>query len=197
MDLNRSAIKEAAEDVYYGQVVLIWARWFVILAAAILAIWGANSSGELTGRVLVLVALMGLNFFLHGRTMMDRPANSQLLIASSVIDLTIIDIIIATWQQDGFSSPYFVLYYPVIFAFALVFPPRLTALFALLAIGSYLIICLITGPSIFDVDNAKPMVERIITLGAIAGLGTYYWRIQRDRRRSDSRQSRQKSEALV
>ena len=197
MDLNRSATKEAAEDVYYGQVVLIWARWFVILAAAILAIWGADDTGELTGHVLVLVVLMGLNFFLHGRTMMDRPANSRLLIASSTIDLSVIGIIIATWQQDGFSSPYFVLYYPVIFAFALVFPPRLTALFALLALGSYLVICLITGPSIFDVDNAKSMVERIITLGAIAGLGAYYWRIQRDRRRSADRESHQGTNALV
>jgi len=197
MDLNHSAIKEAAEDVYYGQVVLIWARWFVILAAAILAIWGADDTGELTGRVLVLVVLMGLNFFLHGRTMMDRPANSQLLIASSLVDVAVIGIIIATWQQDGFSSPYFVLYYPVIFAFALVFPPRLTALFALLVLGSYLVICLITGPSIFDIDNAKPMVERIITLGAIAGLGTYYWRIQRDRRRSGDRPSHQETNALV
>ena len=197
MDLNRSAIKEAAEDVYYGQMVLIWARWFVILAAAILTIWGADSTGELTGRVLVLVALMGLNFFLHGRTMMDRPANSQLLIASSVIDLAIIGVIIAAWQQDGFSSPYFVLYYPVIFAFALVFPPRLTAIFALLAIVTYILLCLITGPSIFDTDNAKTMVERIITLGAIAGLGTYYWRIQRDRRRRDGRQTRQGTNALV
>ena len=183
MEETRSAMREAAEDIYFGQVVLIWARWFVILAAAILAFWGSDSTEKLSARVPVLVILMGINFFLHYRTLMDRPANSRLLIASSLIDITIISVIVATWEQHGLSSPYFVLFYPVLFAFALVFSPRLTAPFALLTIAAYLVICLITGPSLFDADNAKVFVERIVTLGAVAGLGAYYWRIQRARRR--------------
>src|SRR3954453_5825227 len=197
MDETRAAKQEAAEDIYFGQVVLIWARWFVILATAILAFWSSDTAGKLSARVPILVVLLGMNFFLHYRTLMDRPANSNVLIASSLIDLAVIGIIIATWQGHGLSSPYFVLLFPVMFAFALVFPPRLAAAYALLAIGTYLVICLLTGPSLIHAANAKMFVERIITLGAVAGLGTYYWRIQRDRRRTSAPQQRQRTNALV
>ena len=27
----RSAAQEAAEDIFFGQIVIIWARWFVII----------------------------------------------------------------------------------------------------------------------------------------------------------------------
>jgi hypothetical protein len=183
MDETHTAMREAAEDIYFGQVVLIWARWFVILATAILAFWSSDTAGKLSARIPILIILLGMNFFLHYRTLMDRPANSKVLIASSLIDLAVIGVIIATWQGHGLSSPYFVLLYPVLFAFALVFPPRLTAVYTLLALGAYLVICLLTGPSLVHAANAKMFVERLITLGAVAGLGAYYWRIQRARRR--------------
>ena len=32
-----TAEREAAEDVFFGQVVIIWARWFLIVAGAVLA----------------------------------------------------------------------------------------------------------------------------------------------------------------
>src|SRR6187200_3671326 len=109
MEEKRSAMREAAEDIYFGQVVLIWARWFVILATAILAFWSSDTAGKLSARVPILIILLGMNFFLHYRTLMDRPANSKVLIASSLIDITIISVIVATWEQHGLSSPYFVL----------------------------------------------------------------------------------------
>ena len=35
MEGIRSPEQEAAEDVFFGQSVIIWARWFVILAGAL------------------------------------------------------------------------------------------------------------------------------------------------------------------
>jgi hypothetical protein len=190
MHVNRTAAQEAVEDIYFGQVVLIWTRWFVILAVAILSLWAAKSTSELAGMSLLIVGMMGLNFFLHARSLMDRPANQRLLIGSSLVDLVIAGAIVATWQGGGLENQYFVLYYPILFAFALVFPPRLTATFAILALGSYVAICLVDDPSIVaNAADAKVLVQRLITLGAMAGLGTYYWRIQRDRRRVASTQT--------
>lgn len=182
--LGNSA-REAAEDIYFGQVVLIWARWFVILAAAVLALWSSDTTGELATRSLLVMALMGVNFFLHGRTLMERPANKQLLIASSAIDLVITGGIVALWGSNGLESELYVLYYPLLFAFALVFPPRITITYALTALGSYAAICLMADPGILsETVDAKVLAERLITMAATAGLGTYYWRIQRARRDS-------------
>lgn len=185
MRLRTDSAREAAEDIYFGQVVLIWARWFVILAAAVLALWSSDTTAELATRSLLVVALMGVNFFLHGRTLMEKPANKQLLIASSAIDLVITGGIVALWGSNGLESELYVLYYPLLFAFALVFAPRITITYALAALGSYAAICLMADPGILgETVDAKMLAERLITMAATAGLGTYYWRIQRARRAS-------------
>jgi hypothetical protein len=183
MRLLSDSARDAAADVYFGQVVLIWARWFVIFAAAILALWSSDSTGELATRSLLVVGLMGVNFFLHGRSLMEKPANSRLLIASSAIDLAIVGGIVAAWGDAGLTSELYILYYPLLFAFALVFAPRTTITYALAALGSYAAICLLADPGIItDTADAKVLVQRLITMAATAGLGTYYWRIQRSRR---------------
>jgi hypothetical protein len=175
--------REAAEDVYFGQVVIIWARWFVILAAAILALWSSDDTGELAKRAVMVVGLMSVNFFLHGRSLMERPANQALLLATSLIDLAIVGSMVAWWGEDGVKSELYVLYYPLLFAFALVFAQRLTAIYAVVAIASYVGICLLADPSIVTSSiDAKAVVMRAITLSATAALGSYYWRIQRKRR---------------
>jgi len=180
--LNETA-RDAAEDIYFGQVVLIWARWFVILAAAVLALWSSETTGDLATRSLLVVALMGVNFFLHGRTLMEKPANRQLLLLSSAIDLAIVGGIVAAWSVAGLESELYVLYYPLLFAFALVFIPRYTILYAIAALGSYAAICLLADPALLtDTSDAKTLAQRLITMGATAGLGAFYWRIQRARR---------------
>jgi len=43
--LARTLEQEAAEDVFFGQVVMIWARWFLIVAGAVFFLWtGARST---------------------------------------------------------------------------------------------------------------------------------------------------------
>jgi len=177
------ANREVAEDVYFGQTVIIWARWFVILAAAVLALWSSNDTGELGKRALLVVALMGVNFFLHGRSISGQPANMLLLLATSIADLAIVGGMVALWSGDGIESELYVLYYPLVFAFALVFPQRLTAIFGSLAILSYAAICVLSDSGMLgDAADAKALVMRVITIGATAALGAYYWRIQRRRR---------------
>ena len=35
---------EAAQDLYFGQIVIIWARWFLILAGIIRTFWTASTN---------------------------------------------------------------------------------------------------------------------------------------------------------
>jgi hypothetical protein len=174
--------RDDAQDIYFGQVVLIWARWFVILAAAVLALWSSDTTGELATRSLLVVALMGGNFLLHGRSLMEKPANRQLLMLSSAVDLAVVGGIVAAWGEAGLASELYVLYYPLIFAIALVFAPRTALTFAIAAVGSYAALCLVSDPDILaSTTDAKILAERLITMAATAGLGMFYWRIQRAR----------------
>ena len=184
--MNRLSIssREAAEDVFFGQTVIIWARWFVILAAAVLALWSSDDTGELGKRAMLVVALMGVNFFLHGRSISGKPANMMLLLATGLADLVIVGGMVAFWSGGGIESELYVLYYPLVFAFSLVFPQRLTSMYGTLAVSSYAAICFISDPDIItNAADAKALVMRAITIGATAALGAYYWRIQRQRRR--------------
>jgi hypothetical protein len=175
--------REAAEDVFFGQVVMIWARWAMIAAAAVLFLWNTGDVGSLTQRVLLLAGLMAVNFFLHGRYLMEQPANRALILLASLVDVALIAGAVALW--GGFGSQLFVLLYPVVFAFALVFPPRFAAALTVLAAGLYAgAVALFDLGWAADVQQVKTLLVRLLALGAVGGLGTYYWRIQRDRRRA-------------
>ena len=64
---TRSLAQEAAEDVFFGQVVMIWASWFLIASGGVFFLWTSKESTELALGVLPIVGLMAVNFCLHGR----------------------------------------------------------------------------------------------------------------------------------
>lgn len=175
------AAREAVEDVFYGQVVMIWARWAVVAALAVLFLWNVRDVAQMTERVLVLVMLMAVNFYLHRRYLSRRPANRILITLATLADLALITGAVVLW--GGFESQLFVLLYPVLFAFALVFPPRATAALTLFAVGVYACAVVAAGTGwLQDVQLMKILLVRLITLLAVGGLGTYYWRMQRKQR---------------
>lgn len=188
----RSVAQEAAEDIYFGQLVMIWARWFLIAAGVVLALWNVDDSGEAVLAIVPVVGLVGLNFYLHGRYLAQRPANPLLITLASLMDIAVITVVVVAWSgQTGLVSPFFTLYYPALLAFAFVMPARSTAVYTVATLAAYvgavLIVQLVNGDSAFlDVDEVKRLVVRLITLASMGGLGAYYWRIQRSRRPADS-----------
>ena len=193
MKETRTVEQEAAEDIFFGQVVINWARWFLIAGGIVLVLWKASDINQLVVGTLAVVALMAVNFYLHGRQLAERPANPALITVASLLDLAVITVVILVWPESehrGLASPFFIFYYPMVLAFAFVMPPKSTAAYTLVALAAYAGACFLASPSIvtdtavaanFDVET---LVARLITLGAVGGLGTYYWRIQRNRRRA-------------
>jgi hypothetical protein len=175
--------QQAAEDIFFGQVVIIWARWFLIAAGTIFFLWTAQKSTDVAFGVLPIVALMILNFYLHGRYLLERPSNLVQITAASTIDVALVSAIVLVWQSTsgltGLASPFFVLYYPVLLAFAFVVPRRLTLIFTACTAAVYTAICL---PDVTSITTAKVLVLRLATMAAMGGIGTFYWRIQRSRR---------------
>lgn len=190
----RTHLKEAAEDIFMGQVVINWARWFLIAGGIVLVLWTAENISQLIVGTLPVVALMAMNFYLHGRQMAEKPANAALITLASLLDIAVITTVILIWpdsEQKGLASPFFVFYYPVVLAFAFVMRPRFAIGYTAVALAAYVGACTLAhvwvetgsadGASAFDLET---LTARLITLGAMGGLGAFYWRIQRERRRT-------------
>lgn len=186
MSDTRTADREAAEDIFFGQIVIIWARWFFIATAAILILWSAETSLELTLGILIIAALMSVNFFIHGRYLVHKPANQLLTLLTSLLDLFMITLVVLLGPgRTGLDSQFFIFYYPLFFAFALVFPPRLAVAYTFIAICWYAAACYLVDPGfVANTPELKQLCMRLITLAAMSILGTYYYRVQRQSRRS-------------
>jgi hypothetical protein len=187
IDAVRELEQDAVEDIFFGQVVMIWARWFLIAAGTIFFLWTATNATELSIGVLPIVALVAVNFYLHGRYFLERPSNVMQITAASAIDIGLVSAIVLLWHsgtvagRTGLASPFLVLYYPVLLALAYVLPRRLTMTFTVATAAIYTAVCL---PEIDSIANGKLLVLRVVTMAAMGALGSFYWRIQRDRRRS-------------
>lgn len=187
---------EAAENLFFGQVTLMWARWFAIGTAAMVVLIRAHTTSELVAGIAPVLVLLVVNFFAHGRYAMERPISRTLTVFASALDLAVFAAIFLSWPDaHALPDPFVVLLYPTIFAFALVFAPRLSTTFTLSAILLYAALCLATGADLSNADQLKVLVLRFITLAATGGLGMWYWRLVRRGLRDDARQVHQ-SEAV-
>ena len=184
--------REAAEDVFFGQVVINWARWFVIAAGVAMVMILTETPTELTIGIAPIVGLMVVNFYLHGRRLAQRPANRNLIAISSLLDLALITSVIALGQQtadSGLNSQFYVAYFPVIAAFSFVMQRRFSVVYTLVAMGAYATTCLIVNTQVVGSEGIEwgafeALVTRLIVMGAVGGLASYFWRVQRERRRT-------------
>lgn len=178
--------QEAVQDLWYGQVVTIIARWFLIGAGVVLTFWRADRIEDVLAPIYLLMGLVAVNFVLHGRFLTGKPMRREVVIGCSIIDVAVISLVIATagWGVDsGVNNPFYVFYYPVILAFALVFPWRLAVLFTSASIAAYLTICFVATPELLFGADAEATVARVVTMATAGALGNMFWRVERDWRR--------------
>lgn len=188
MQTIRTAEQEALEDIFFGQLAVIWARWFLILAGGIVILWSADQLGGLVVGVIAIAAMMAMNFYLHGRYIVEKPVNARLIQVTCVLDLAIITLLLLFWPvEKRIDNQFFVFYYPVVLAFAFVMNRRLALSYTLAAVVIYFLVTFpfldFNDPVLFQ-KGLKHLILRAIALAAVGWLGTYYWRIQRDRRRA-------------
>lgn len=169
------------EDLFFGQSVILWARWSVIVAGIVLVLWTSTDVALLTRTMPFFLVLMAVNFFLHGRYVMGSPLNRLVVTLASAVDLVLITAIVVFWPgTPGLHNQFFVLYFPVVFAFALVFTRKIEATYTALAIAAYGAACFLTA-TVQTENDYKVLVMRAIVIAALGFLGNYYFRIQRDR----------------
>jgi hypothetical protein len=154
-----------------------------------LTLWRADQIQDVTTVIYPLLGLIALNFFLHGRILIGSPIRREMILLSSLVDVALITLIVATssWKTaSGIENPFYVFYYPVLLAFALVFPWRFAIPFGAATIAAYLGIVLASDLGPDTTQSYETLVARGVTLGSIVLLGNLYWRIQRNWRTNRS-----------
>ncbi len=191
MESTKLIDQESKEDVFSGQVVIIGARWFLIATGIIMLLWTAVDKEQpavLLAGVAPLIALMGINFFLHGRYLLGRPLNPNFVLLTGMLDLAIITLLVLFWPGTrGLENQFFIFYYVMVLAFAMSMPRRTEVAYTVIAIVLYTAVVLpfFDSASGVEVQNdVKSLLIRLIALGAMGGLGNFYFRIFRRRRQA-------------
>jgi hypothetical protein len=180
MESLQAETQEIKEDIFFGQVIIIWARWFVVLGIAAVIFLNVREARDLLLGLIPVLVLMLINFYVHGSYLMERPVGQGLIVITSVVDVVIISVLVLLGPVgQKFGSQLFVFYYPMVLAFAFVMPRQWAIAYTILTLLVYVVVCL------FDIGQieGREMFVRLLTLGGVGGLASYYWRIMRRRRR--------------
>lgn len=169
----------SSEDLRYGQVVIVTARWVLIASGLIIALWSPGPVNELRLQIATTLALAAVNFTLHAQLLIKRPVMDAVVYAASIGDLVVITAIIAS--QGGYDSSNYIFYFPAMLAFAVSFPRPLTALFAGGAAAVYGTMAMGTAP-VWGVEEQTAVFLRVLTMLAVAACGSLYWGVEHDRR---------------
>ncbi|VAW32623.1 hypothetical protein MNBD_CHLOROFLEXI01-2234 [hydrothermal vent metagenome] len=172
--------KKNSSSMALGQVVIVTARWILVFAGLLLALWNSESVGELRIQILVILLLAMSNFYLQSQLLMRRPPTSLVMYAASLADLIVITILINS--NGGFQSGLYVFYFPAILAFAVAFPTDMTAFFVTSTIAIYTTVSLLMGVS--DYSDLQVILTRVLMITAVAFCGNLYRRIEHRRLQS-------------
>ena len=166
-----------------GQLVIVVARWLLILAGLVITLWrpAPGDLNKVRVDVFVVLALAVANFYLHARLLVRRRPPEGLLLAASAADIGVITVLASLY--GGFRSPTFVFYFPAVIAFALAFPRPATILYALAAISLYALVC---APGVLNAADLQVLTERVLALVGVATVASTYLDVERTRLASRS-----------
>ena len=176
MNANKSATVNPLAE---GQIVIIIARWVLVLTSLFLILADTTSVTFNTIRfeIMVVLLLAVSNFYLVAQVLTKRKTLDMVIYGMSLADLAVISIVVAI--QGGFSSNVYTFYFPAMLAFSLAFPMLELYLYFSATIGIYSLICLLT---IHNVDDIQTLLVRVLMLTAIAVCGSHFAEIERNRR---------------
>src|SRR5207237_10295048 len=78
-----------------GQLIIVLARWLLVLAGLVIALWSPQRLLELQIEVGVLLLVAIANFHLHAQLVQRKPTLKLVAQAASIGDLLVITLLIA------------------------------------------------------------------------------------------------------
>ena len=177
MVAKKEEVDMTAEELRYGQIVIVTARWSMVFVGLSLLMWRPGGLRTFTVGILGVLALAAVNFFLHVEILRDKPTPRNMVYGMSLADLVVISLIAAS--RGGFSAETYVFYYPAVLVYSLVFPLQVTLLLTAALTAAYGLICM--GDIINSEPNRQILVMRLLMIAAVGYLGYRYRLVERRR----------------
>ena len=179
-----------SDDIRHSLGISIWVRWFVGAA------WFAQenylmefSSETYVPHSILAATLMALNGYVYYRIRSGRPVSWHWALGLSMLDLATITA--ALGISGGFSNDFYVLYYPALAAFAVVFASfRLSFTCVTITAAFYTVVSLHSGLD-FESGQEKVLFIRIVTMYAVVMAVSLIFRLERSRRREAVQRERE------
>lgn len=169
-------LERSTPDLVVGQEVIVAARWVLVVAAMLFALWLPADVPQLRVQAFLILLLAMGNFFLHAQVLRRRPAADWVVYAASAADLVAITALLML--QGGFRSDLYVFYFPAVLAYSVAFASEKTAAYTMLAVAAYALIGTITAQT----DGAALTVAlRCLMIVAVAVCGNAYRRMEERR----------------
>ena len=172
-----SCLTRDGNDLMDGQGILVTARWILVGAGLLLALWNPEALGELKVEIGLILTLAVANFFLHVQMLREQPPKRWVAYLASAADIVAITAIV--FVSGGAESGLYTFYFPALIAIAVALPVGAGLALSAGAIGLYGLV-LSTGMGGSD----DPLLAvRLVMMVAVVACGIVYRNIERERRR--------------
>jgi hypothetical protein len=164
-----------------SQMVIIIARWVLVLSGLFLVLCDTQSVSMNTIRfeIIVILLLAVSNFYLVAQVLTKKPAMNAVLYGMGILDIAVITFIIVA--QKGFDSNAYTFYFPAMLAFSVVFPTVELCIFMSGTILAYGFVGLSTLQTAADFQT---LIIRLLMLAAVAVCGNYFSRLEQNRHKA-------------
>ena len=179
-DLRRSD----SDDLRHSLHIAVWVRWFVGIAWFVQLNYRADFLHHAyIPNTLLAASLLALNGYVHYRIRSNRTITWHWALALSALD--VVTITSGLIISGGFRNEFYVLYYPALAAFAVVFASfRLSFAWVTITAVLYAALSLTLYEGVdFEDSQEKVLFIRIVTMYAVVAAVNLIFRLERIRRR--------------
>ncbi len=182
---HRASSRTGPGDVLYGVRISVWVRWFLLIAWLLQFNYRPNfAHPAYIPTTLLAVLVLVFNAYVHYRIHSNRPVTWRWALALSAIDVSMLTAGIVV-SGSGFQNTFFVLYYPILAMFAVVFTSfRLSFAWVTMVAATYLVLSLYLEPGVdFEIKEEKVLLTRIAVMYGVVAAVNLVSRFERIRRR--------------
>ena len=182
---RRTIDRTDPDDLRYSLRISVWVRWFLLTAWLVQFNYRPNfADPAYIPTTLFAGSLLALNGYVHYRIRSHRTVTRRWALALSVMDGAMITAGIAI-SSSGFHNTFFVLYYPALAMFAVVFTSfRLSFAWVTMVAVVYAALSLVMEPGVdYGIKEEKILFTRIVVMYAVVAAVNLVSRFERTRRR--------------
>ena len=168
--------------VLHATWISVWGRWFIWLVGVFLLAYRPGFWYPEDIEYLVLpVSVFMVNGLVHYRLLTNRSVTWRWMLFLSAIDVALITVGVVI--GGGFTSFIFLVYYPALAAFAVVFSSlSLSLASTTMAAVAYAVVCLMVGSGIdLDAGKEKVLVARLALMYTLVLVISFTTRFERVR----------------